>query len=203
MDAFVHIQRGFIVLNLVSAFYCFGHFSKYWLMRSSVTYHSFACMHDINKNIFMLHMGYSEIFWVEIQGSCCSSNTSGVVYQGCDESKTFQGSRNYENWTLQNKFHIHKPLKPISTVCFRVGWVIFLPKTDHARLCRSNTANGNTASQQLLRLVLVLRDRRKVRVLSSVSSELLVGEVAFTLQAWKRPWAEGTFYWPFFLWLTI
>lgn len=97
-------------------------------MKSSVTHLSFACMHDINKNLFILHMGYSEIFWVESQGSCCSSTTSGAVYQGCDESKTFQGIRNYENESFQSNFHIHKTLKPSSTVCFRVVWVFSFPK---------------------------------------------------------------------------
>lgn len=97
-------------------------------MRSSVTHLSFACIYDVNKNIFMLHVGYFEIFWVGNQGGCCSSNTSGAVYQGCDESNTFQGIRNYENWTFQNMFIIHKPFKPNPTVCFRVGWAFSFPK---------------------------------------------------------------------------
>lgn len=141
----------------------------------------------------MLHMGYSETFWMESQGSCCSSNTSGAVYQGCDKRKTFQGIRNYENWTLQNKFNIHKPLKPTSTMCFRVRWVFSFPK----QIMPGFAGAIQQMEALLLRLVLVLRDRRKVRALSLVSSELLMGEVVFTLQAWKRPWTEGTFYWPF------
>lgn len=90
------------------------------------------------------------------------------IIQKLNPSKQVQYSPTFEA-------HLHSVLQG--------GVCIFLPKTNHARLCRSNTANGSTTSQQLLRLVLVLRDRRKVRVFSSVSSELLMGEVVFTLQA--------------------